>query len=56
MKTVEFKEIKIGGTFFIQTEDYNRISQCVKIADLAAQEIFGDKFLVMEDELVMVEG
>ena len=55
MKEVEFKTINIGDTFFIKTEDYNRISQCVKRDDLLGEEIFGGLFPLVGSDLVLVE-
>lgn len=55
MKEIEFKKIKIGDVFFIKTEDYNRISQCVKIDDLLGEEVFGGLFPLVGSDLVMVE-
>ena len=55
MEEKEFKTVKIGETFFIKTEDYNRISQCVKRDDLLGEEIFGGLFPLAESDLVIVE-
>lgn len=54
MKEVEFKTINIGEVFFIKTEDYNRISQCVKVDDLLGEEIFGSLFPLAESDLVIL--
>ena len=56
MKEVEFKTINIGETFFIKTEDYNRISQCVKVDEASANEIFAGLFPLAQSDLVIVEG
>lgn len=55
MKEVEFRSIKIGEVFFIKTEDYNRISQCVKVDDLLGEEIFGGLFPLAESDLILIE-
>ena len=55
MKELEFKKVKIGDVFFIETEDYNRISQCVKRDDLLGEEIFGGLFPLVGSDLVLVE-
>lgn len=55
MKTVEFSTVGIGETFFIKTEDYNRISQCEKTTSTSAQEIFGGELIFQEQDLVIIE-
>lgn len=56
MEKVKFDSLKIGDTFFITTGDYNRIAQCHKINETTAQEIFGEKLVFGEDDLIMIEN
>lgn len=56
METVAFKTLKTGDTFFIETDEYNRIAQCYKLTESTAQEIFGDELVFKSDDLVMIEN
>lgn len=55
MKEVVFSKVGVGETFFIKTEDYNRISQCEKLTPTSAKEIFGGELTFEEQDLVIVE-